>query len=198
MPQIHQTADVVSSAKIGEGTAIWHYAQVREDCIIGANVTIGRGVYIGRGVCIGANSKIQNYALVYEPAFLEPGVFIGPGAILTNDEYPRSVNSDGSQKTASDWDATGVTIREGASIGAGSICIAPLEIGAWALVAAGSIVDKNVPAFALVAGVPARRIRWVGKAGVPLTDEGAGQFTCPKTGARYNEFDANTLVEIDK
>jgi UDP-2-acetamido-3-amino-2,3-dideoxy-glucuronate N-acetyltransferase len=136
--------------------------------------------------------------LVYEPAILEAGVFIGPGVILTNDEYPRAVNPDGSQKSGSDWEAAGVTIRQGASIGAGSLCVAPVEIGAWALVAAGSTVTKNVPAFALVAGVPAKRIRWVGKAGVPLTDEGAGKFICPKTGARYIQSDANTLAEVDQ
>lgn len=198
MPRIHATADVAASAQIAEGAAIWHYAQVREDCIIGENVIVGRGAYVGNGVRIGANSKIQNYALIYEPAVLEQGVFIGPGVILTNDEYPRAVNPDGSQKAGSDWEATGVTIREGASIGAGSICVAPVEIGAWALVAAGSTVTKDVPAFALVAGVPAKRIRWVGKAGVPLTNEGAGQFVCPKTGARYLERDTNYLVEVDK
>lgn len=198
MPRIHATADVAASAQIGKGAAIWHYAQVREDCVIGENVIVGRGVYVGNGVRIGANSKIQNYALIYEPAVLEDGVFIGPGAILTNDEYPRAINPDGSQKSGSDWEATGVTIREGASIGAGSICVAPVEIGAWALVAAGSTVTKNVPAFALVAGVPAKRIRWVGKAGVPLADEGAGQFVCPRTGARYLERDANNLVEVDQ
>jgi len=198
MARIHSTADVATSAKIGEGAAIWHYAQVREDCIIGENVIVGRGAYVGNGVRIGANSKIQNYALVYEPALLEEGVFIGPGVILTNDEYPRAVNPDGSQKSGSDWEATGVTIREGASIGAGSICIAPVEIGAWALVAAGSTVTKNVPAFALVAGVPAKRIRWVGRAGVPLTDEGGGRFICPKTGARYLERERNYLVEVEQ
>lgn len=196
--RIHATADVASSARIGEGSSIWHYAQVREDSVLGENVVVGRGAYIGNGVQIGANSKIQNYALVYEPAILEAGVFIGPGVILTNDEYPRAVNPDGSQKTGSDWEATGVIIREGASIGAGSICVAPVEIGAWALVAAGSTVTKNVPAFALVAGVPAKRIRWVGKAGVPLTDDGAGNFSCPKTGAHYVQKDANTLVEVEK
>jgi UDP-2-acetamido-3-amino-2,3-dideoxy-glucuronate N-acetyltransferase len=198
MPSVHATADVAASAQIGEGVAIWHYAQVRENCIIGENVIVGRGAYIGNGVHIGANSKIQNYALVYEPALLEEGVFIGPGVILTNDEYPRAVNPDGSQKSGEDWEATGVTIREGASVGAGSICVAPVEIGAWALVAAGSTVTKNVPAFALMAGVPAKRIRWVGKAGVPLTDEGAGRFICPKTGTRYLERDTNYLVEVDQ
>lgn len=196
--RIHATADVAESARIGDGVSIWHYAQVREDCVLGENVIVGRGAYIGTGVRVGDNCKIQNYALVYEPAILEAGVFIGPGVILTNDEYPRAVNPDGSQKSGSDWQLAGVTIRQGASIGAGSVCIAPVEIGAWALVAAGSTVTKNVPAFALVAGVPAKRIRWVGKAGVPLTDEGAGKFICPKTGARYIQSDAHTLAEVDQ
>ena len=197
MYSIYATADIAGSAQIGDGTVIWHYAQLREDCIIGENVIIGRGVYVGNGASIGPSCKIQNYALIYEPAVLEAGVFIGPGVILTNDEYPRAVNPDGSQKGGSDWNPVGVTIREGASIGAGSICIAPVEIGAWALVAAGSTVTKNVPAFALVAGIPAKRIRWVGRAGVPLSDEGAGRFSCPKTGAHYFECDENTLEEVD-
>ena len=197
MPRIHPTADVAQSALIAASASIWHYAQVREESSLGENVIVGRGAYIGTGVQVGANCKIQNYALLYEPAHLEAGVFIGPGVILTNDEYPRAINPDGSQKSGSDWQATGVVIREGASIGAGSICIAPVEIGAWALVAAGSTVTKNVPAFALVAGVPAKRIRWVGKAGVPLEDVGAGQFICPKTGTRYLERDQNNLVEVE-
>ena len=197
-PRIHATSDVAANAQIGEGSSIWHYAQIREDCVLGENVIVGRGAYIGTGVHIGSNCKIQNYALVYEPALLEAGVFIGPGVILTNDEYPRAINPDGTQKSGSDWEAQGVTIREGASIGAGSICVAPVEIGAWSLVAAGSTVTKNVPAFALVAGVPAKRIRWVGKAGVPLMDDGAGNFSCPKTGARYIERDSNTLAEVEK
>lgn len=198
MIQIHATADVAESAYIGDGSVIWHYAQVRENCKIGENLIIGRGVYIGNGVCIGANSKIQNYALIYEPAVLEAGVFVGPGVILTNDQYPRAVNSDGSRKSQSDWCPEGVIIREGASIGAGSICIAPVEIGEWALVAAGSIVTKNVPAFALVAGAPAKRIRWVGKAGLPLLDQGEGRFSCPKTGDQYFQRSKDTLVRIER
>ena len=197
MPRIHPTADVAQSALVSASASIWHYAQVREESHLGENVIVGRGAYIGTGVQVGANCKIQNYALIYEPARLEAGVFIGPGVILTNDQYPRAINPDGSQKSGSDWEATGVVIREGASIGAGSICIAPVEIGAWALVAAGSTVTKNVPAFALVAGVPAKRIRWVGKAGVPLENEGAGKFICPKTGTRYLERDQNNLVEVE-
>lgn len=196
MPQIHATADVSPNAQIGEGVTVWQFAQVREDCNIGKNVIIGRGVYIGNGVKIGTNSKIQNYALVYEPALLEEGVFIGPGAILTNDEFPRAINPNSSQKNSSDWKSVGVTIREGASIGAGSICIAPVEIGAWALIAAGSTVTKDVPAFALVAGTPAKRIGWVGRTGVQLTDVGAGKYKCPETGTHYLQKDAHTLVEV--
>lgn len=197
MTLVHGTSDVHPTAQISEGVTIWHYAQVRERGFVGENVVIGRGAYLGSGVRVGANCKIQNYALVYEPAVIEAGVFIGPGVILTNDQFPRAVKPDGSQKSASDWDAVGVTIREGASIGAGSICIAPVEIGAWALVAAGSTVTNNVPAFALMAGVPARRIGWVGKAGIPLKNEGGGRFSCPKTGALYFELDSNTLLEGD-
>lgn len=198
MRQIHPTADIDINAQVGDGTNIWHYAQLREGCILGENVTIGRGVYVGKGVLIGANSKIQNYALLYEPALLESGVFIGPGVIFTNDVYPRAINPDKSQKNANDWNLVGVTIREGASIGAGSICIAPVEIGAWALVAAGSTITKDVPAFALMAGIPARRIHWVGKAGLPLVDNGLRKFTCPKTGTHYIERDNSTLVEVNE
>jgi acetyltransferase-like isoleucine patch superfamily enzyme len=145
-------------------------------------------------VRIGANSKIQNYALVYEPAELEDGVFVGPAVVLTNDHYPRSINPDGTQKSGHDWEPVGVTIRTGASIGARSVCVAPVTIGRWALVAAGSVVIEDVPDFALVAGVPARRIRWVGKAGVPLEAAGDGHWVCPQTGDRYVEND-ETLTE---
>jgi acetyltransferase-like isoleucine patch superfamily enzyme len=196
MSFIHPTADVSCNAEVGDGSFVWHYSQLRENCIIGKNVTIGRSVYIGDGVHIGDNSKIQNSALIYEPAILEEGVFVGPGAILTNDTFPRAVNSDGSQKKRNDWNVVGVIIREGASIGAGSVCIAPVEIGAWSLVAAGSIVTKNVPAFAVVAGVPARRINWVGKAGVPLIKKSDGKYMCPKTRAYFFEHDPDTLLEV--
>ena len=192
--RIVPSADVDERAVIGDGSSVWHLAQVREHAELGENVVVVRGAYVGTGVKVGANSKIQNYALVYEPAELEDGVFIGPAVVLTNDHYPRSINPDGSQKSGHDWEPVGVTIREGASIGARTTCVAPVTIGRWALVAAGSVVVKDVPDFALVAGVPARRIRWVGKAGVPLEPAGDGQWVCPQTGDRYVEND-ETLTE---
>ncbi|KAA0918895.1 acyltransferase [Dietzia sp. ANT_WB102] len=192
--RVVDSADVAETATIGDGSSVWHLAQVREDARIGENCVIGRGAYVGTGVTMGANCKLQNYALVYEPAELEDGVFIGPAAVFTNDHYPRSISPDGSLKRADDWDAVGVTCRTGASIGARAVCIAPVTIGRWAMVAAGSVVTKDVPDFALVAGVPARRIRWVGRAGVPLEDSGNGAWICPQTGDLFRET-GNTLIE---
>jgi UDP-2-acetamido-3-amino-2,3-dideoxy-glucuronate N-acetyltransferase len=187
MARIAESADVDERATIGAGTSIWHLAQVREDAVVGENCNIGRGVYIGPGVRVGDNVKLQNYALVYEPARLGDGVFIGPAAVLTNDEYPRSVTPDGTLKSGADWHAVGVLVGEGASVGARAVCVAPVRIGRWALVAAGAVVTRDVPDFALVVGVPARRIGWVGRAGVPLKALGEGRFVCPETGAEYAE-----------
>jgi UDP-2-acetamido-3-amino-2,3-dideoxy-glucuronate N-acetyltransferase len=190
--RIAGSADVDERAVLGDGTAVWHLAQVREGAALGRNCIVGRGAYVGPGVRMGDNCKLQNHALVYEPAVLEDGVFVGPAVVFTNDHYPRAVSPDGTLKRGDDWEAVGVTVREGASIGARSVCVAPVTIGRWSLVAAGSVVVKDVPDFALVAGVPARRLRWVGKAGVPLEPDGEGSWRCPQTGERYVETTTKT------
>jgi len=191
------SADVDDRAELGDGTTVWHLAQVREGARLGRDCIVGRGAYVGTGVQMGDNCKLQNYALVYEPAVLEDGVFVGPAAVLTNDLYPRAIDPDGKLKRGDDWDAVGVTIREGASIGARAVCVAPVTIGRWATVAAGAVVVKDVPDFALVAGVPARRLRWVGRAGVPLEETEDGRWRCPRTGRLHVEHDGR-LTEVDE
>lgn len=191
MTFVAPTADVDDRATIGADTRVWHLAQIREHATLGTGCTIGRGAYVGPGVTLGNNVKLQNHALVYEPAHLADGVFIGPAAVLTNDEYPRAVTPDGRLKTGDDWTAVGVSVHEGAAIGARAVCVAPVTIGRWSLVAAGAVVTIDVPDFALVVGVPARRIGWVGRAGRPLVAKGNGLWVCPATGATYTETDGH-------
>lgn len=153
---IHPSAEISSSAIIGSGTKIWHQAQVREGAKIGMNCNIGKGVYIDIGVTIGNNVKIQNYVSVFQGVLIEDGVFVGPHACFINDLRPRAINSDGSVKSANDWQVIQTLVRRGASIGANSTILCGITIGNWAMIGAGSVVTQNVPDHGLVFGHPSK------------------------------------------
>lgn len=206
MVRIDPTAQVEDGAEVGEGTIVWQYAHVRSGAMVGRECIVGRGVYVGPGARIGDRCKIQNYALVYEPAVVEDGAFIGPAVIFTNDLNPRAITTEGELKTSDDWDAVGVSVGRGASIGARAVCVAPVRIGEWATVAAGAVVVKDVPDYALVVGVPARQVGWVGEAGHRLKPDGGIKpdgspgvseraWLCPATGLRYVERDGRLRRE---
>jgi UDP-2-acetamido-3-amino-2,3-dideoxy-glucuronate N-acetyltransferase len=183
---VHPSASVNAAASLGRDVRIWDLAQIREGAVIGDGCIIGRNVYIDAGVHIGANCKIQNNALVYSPARIEDGVFVGPGAILTNDRRPRAVDPSGATKGADNWTAEGVLLRTGCSVGAGAVVVAGVTVGEWAMVAAGAVVAHSVPSYALVAGVPARRIAWVSPGGLRLESAG-NNWIDPGTGQRYTQ-----------
>ena len=192
--RVSSSADVDDRASIGAGTLVWDLVQVRESasrrpvrhrawCLHRPRRGRGRPVQDPES-CAGLRAGSPGRRRVHRP---------GRGA----DErpVPPAVTPTGELKSADDWDAVGVVVNEGASIGARSVCIAPITIGRWAMIAAGSVVTKDVPDHALVVGVPARRVGWVGRAGVPLDDLGDGTFRCPRTAQTYAVVD-DQLAEI--
>ena len=145
-------------ARVDKSSTIWEGTRIRENVQIGAHCNIGRNVYIGPGVVIGTNVKIQNNALIYAPSILADGVFVGPGAILTNDKHPSAISDSGTAKGPEDWKMVQVLVEMGASIGAGAICVAPVTIGEFSTVGAGRVVVRDVRKGSTVVGNPACEI----------------------------------------
>jgi UDP-2-acetamido-3-amino-2,3-dideoxy-glucuronate N-acetyltransferase len=170
---VHPTADVEDGARIGAGTRIWHLSHVRFSARVGRDCTIGRNVYVDTDVVVGDLVKIQNNVSVYRGVTLEDEVFVGPSAVFTNDLRPRAQNPD--------WQVTPTMVRRGASIGANATIVCGVEVGAYAMVAAGAVVTRDVAPYQLVAGNPARPRGWVDAKGevvsrdpaapAPRTDE---------------------------
>ncbi len=187
---------LTKNIRIEANAKIWDFKYFGNNISIGRNTVIGKMVYIESNTKIGFNTKIQNATLIYSPTIIEDCVFVGPNVVFTNDKKPRAVNSLGEIKSSNDWQKAGVKVKHGASIGAGAVCVAPVEIGKWAMVAAGSVVVKNVPDFGIVAGNPAKFIGWVGKTGEKLEKIDEETFSCPVTNNKYKLQSNNVLVEV--
>lgn len=167
---VHRTAIVEKDVKIGQGTKIWHFAQVREGTKIGQNCVIGKAVFIDFDSEIGNNVKIQNHSIIFHKAILEDGVFIGPNVCFTNDKIPRATNPDGTVKKTADWFVATIKVRQGATIGAHSVILPGVTIGLSAFIGAGSVVTKNVPDFALIFGNPAEIRGFVCRSGHKISE----------------------------
>lgn len=187
--RIHESAYVDAPAEIGEGTAIWHFCHVQPGARIGRGCSLGQNVNVGNDVVIGDNVKIQNNVSIYTGAVIEDDVFLGPSCVLTNVTNPRSqVNRKGLYETT--------RFRRGATVGANATIVCGITLGRYCFVAAGSVVTKDVPDYALVVGNPARPLGWMSRHGHRLHLDEAGEGTCPESGFRYRQ-DGDTLRCLD-
>lgn len=177
---IHPSAIVDAGAEIGDATRVWHFVHVCAGARIGPGCSLGQGVFVGNDVHIGRNVKIQNNVSVYDAVTLEDDVFCGPSMVFTNVHNPRSAVS---RKQA----YRRTLVRRGATLGANCTIVCGVTIGQYAFVGAGAVVSRDVPDFALMVGVPARRIGWMSRHGerLDLPSSGRGEAQCPATGERY-------------
>ena len=176
---VHESAFVEAGARVGPGTRVWHHAHIREGASVGAGCTLGKNVFVDAGVVVGDRAKVQNNVSVYAGVCLEDDVLVGPSAVFTNDRFPRA--------SSEEWAVVGTTVRRGASIGANSTIVCGVEIGQWAMVAAGAVVTRDVAPHELVAGNPARRMGWVCRCGQVLrrTTGDCPPCVCPSCGLRF-------------
>lgn len=185
--QIHDSAIVDSGAQIGAGSRVWHFTHVCAGARIGKGVSLGQNVFVGNKVTIGDHCKVQNNVSVYDNVHLEDGVFCGPSMVFTNVYNPRSLI-----ERKSEYRDT--LVKRGATLGANCTIVCGVTIGEHAFIGAGSVVNKNVPAFALMVGVPAKQIGWMSEFGeqLDLPVEGNSQVVCQHTGTVY-QLDGNHL-----
>ena len=187
--QVHETAIVDAGAQIGSGSRVWQWVHVCGGAKIGSSVSLGQNVFVGNKVIIGDKCKIQNNVSVYDNVYLEEGVFCGPSMVFTNVYNPRSLieRKDEYRDTF---------VKKGATLGANCTIVCGTTVGAYAFVGAGAVVNKDVPPYALMVGVPARQIGWMSEYGekldLPVT--GNAQATCEHTGQKYQLKDSQVFV----
>ncbi|MDP9804984.1 MULTISPECIES: UDP-2-acetamido-3-amino-2,3-dideoxy-D-glucuronate N-acetyltransferase [Acinetobacter] len=185
----HETAIVDDGAQIGEDSRVWHFVHVCSGAKIGKGVSLGQNVFVGNRVVIGDHCKVQNNVSVYDNVFLEEGVFCGPSMVFTNVYNPRSLIERKDQYRDT-------LVKKGATLGANCTIVCGVTIGAYAFVGAGAVVNKDVPAYALMVGVPAKQIGWMSEFGeqLDLPLQGQAQVICSHTGAVY-KLDGTTLTK---
>jgi UDP-2-acetamido-3-amino-2,3-dideoxy-glucuronate N-acetyltransferase len=187
---IHPTAIVDEGAQIGEGSRIWHFVHVCGGARIGKGVSLGQNVFVGNKVTIGDGCKVQNNVSVYDNVTLEEGVFCGPSMVFTNVYNPRAL-----VERKSEYRNT--LVKKGATLGANCTVVCGVTIGEFAFVGAGAVVNKDVKPYALMVGVPARRVGWMSEFGeqMPLPVQGEGRYQCPHTGSVYKLMDEQVTQE---